>query len=187
MYLIHAPDNQGTTPEEVRRLRLESWQVLEEAHRRGVLRAIGVSNFEARHIDALLEGRPDAIVPAVNQMELHPMMDQRANLAYCAKQGIVVEAYGAIGADGVLEQPLVRELGDKYGRTPAQVSLRHTLQQGEDEDGAPIVLLAKSLTQSRIEENLRVFDWELLEEDARALDKLATKGGRSYWDNTDVP
>ena len=186
LYLIHAPDNQGETPEEIRRLRLESWREMEAAYRAGVLKAIGVSNFEPRHIDELLAGRPDAITPAVNQVELHPQLDQRATLDYCARKGIVVEAYGAIGADGLLEQPVVREVAARYGRTPAQLTLRHTLGRGAP-DGAGVVVLAKSLTPSRIDENLRIFEWELMPADARALDQLARRDGRTYWDNSDVP
>lgn len=184
LYLIHAPDNQGTTPTEIRRLRLESWMAMEEAYRAGTLKAIGVSNFEPRHIDELTAGRPDAVVPAVNQIELHPKLDQRATLEYCAKRGCKVEGYGAIGADGVLDDPLVEEMALKYGRSPSQISLRHTLQRGA---GDEVVLLAKSLTPRRIDENLRVFGFEIGPEDMRALDRLATSDGRSYWDNSDVP
>lgn len=201
LYLIHAPDNQGTTPEEVRRLRHESWEVMEEAHAAGTLRAIGVSNFEPRHIEALLrrcdeggkegggkeggaaEARPNAIVPAVNQVELHPQMAQGEVLEYCAKKGIVVEAYGAVGADGLLQQPAIAELAERYGRSPAQISLRHTLQRGP----GSVVVLAKSLSQARIDENMRIFDFEIDATDAAALDKLAASDGRSYWDNSDVP
>ena len=109
--------------------------------------------------------------------------DQQHVLAYCAKRGIVVEAYGALGADGLLEEPVLQQMARKYGRSPALVSLRHTLERA----GERTVLLAKSLTPSRIEENLRVFEWELAPEDMRALDQLARTDGRSYWDNTDVP
>ena len=217
LYLVHAPDNQGSTPEEVARLRKESWQVLEEAHAAGTLRAIGVSNFEPRHIEALLREdvadskpgrdlprvaatgqataptlmaaaerppyRRGAVVPAVNQIELHPHIDQQAVLEYCARKGITIEAYGAVGADGLLSDPAIRAVAKRYGRSEAQVSLRHTLQRKPGQ----IVLLAKSLTKGRIDENLRVFDWDIDPADARLLDALARKDGRSYWDNSDVP
>lgn len=214
LYLVHAPDNQGSTPEEVRRLRKESWEVMEEAHAAGTLRAIGVSNFEPRHIEALLvedsaptaeagerrasdnakarngkvradaaaRPRAGAVVPAVNQIELHPLLEQREVLEYCARRGIVVEAYGAVGA-GAVDQPQLVKVAEGLGRTPAQVSLRHTLQRSP----AQVVVLAKSLTPARIDENLRIFDFEIDQEDIATLDALAKKDGRSYWDNSDVP
>ena len=182
LFLIHTPCNQGETPEESARLRQETWEVMEEAYAAGTLRAIGVSNFEPRHIEALLHGRPNAIIPAANQVELHPQLDQRDLLEYCGKRGILVEAYGAVGADGLLTQPAVVELAKRYGRSEAQICLRHTLQRGP----ARVALLAKSLTQSRIDENMRVFDFSLDQKDAQALDALARRDGRSYWDNSDV-
>lgn len=188
LYLIHAPDNQGESAEEIRCLRREAWLAMEEEHRRGALRAIGVSNFEPRHIEALLQNedgtpREGAIIPAVNQIEVHPHFDQRVTRGYCAQMGIVVEAYGSIQGDGVLTDPLVKQLATQYGRTPAQIALRHTLQRGT-------VVLAKSLTPRRISENARIFDFHLNEEDCAALDALASdpqRDGRSYWDNSDVP
>jgi diketogulonate reductase-like aldo/keto reductase len=126
--------------------------------------------------------RTDTCGACTTQIELHPQLDQSETLAYCARKGIVVEGYGAIGADGLLEQAVVERIASRRGRSPAQVTLRHTLQR------APrTVALAKSLTPSRIDENLRVFDFELDAADMRALDALATRDGRSYWDNSDVP
>ena len=84
----------------------------------------------------------------------------------------------------MLDDPLVEEMALKYGRSPSQISLRHTLQRGA---GDEVVLLAKSLTPRRIDENLMVFGFEIGPEDMRALDRLATSDGRSYWDNSDVP
>ena len=187
LYLIHAPDNQGLRADDIRRLRLESWMAMEAAHNEGSLRAIGVSNFEPRHIEQLLcceDGTPreGAVVPAVNQIETHPHFDQRATRDYCARKGIAVEAYGALQPD-VLSDPEVERVAAAHGRSPAQVSLRHTLQRGT-------IVLAKSLTPSRIAENARVFEFSLSEEDCAALDALARdphRDGRNYWDNSDVP
>lgn len=183
-----APDNQGETPDDIRRLRRESWLVMEEAYRAGRLRAIGVSNFEPRHIEALLRNadgtpRQGAVVPAVNQIEAHAYFDQRAAREYCERQGIVIEAYGGVSAGGLLEDATVQRLARKYRRTPAQISLRHTLQS---RGGA--VVLAKSLSPERIEENGALFDFELTARDCAALDALAQGDeGRNYWDNSDVP
>ena len=183
MYLIHAPDNQGQTPEEIRRLRQESWLVMEEAYRSGRCRAIGVSNFEPRHIEALLvqeDGsmREGAIVPAVNQIELHPRFDARATREYCAAKGIAVVAYGIVDD---AEDPTVQRVATTNAKTPAQISLRHTYQAR----GA--VVLAKSLSPRHIAENARIFDWELSAADLAALNALGSQAERSYWDNSDVP
>ena len=187
LFLIHAPDNQGETSDEIRRLRLESWLAMEEVHRAGKLRAIGVSNFEPRHIEALIRNedgsaREGAIVPAVNQLEVHPHFDQQTTREYCAQRGIAVEAYGSLGADGVLDDPLIKRLAREYRRTPAQIALRHTLQRGT-------VVLAKSLSSRRIEENARIFEFALSDADCAALDALGSgaRAERSYWDNSDVP
>jgi len=188
LYLIHAPDNQGESESEIRRLRRESWLVMEEAHRAGKLRAIGVSNFEPHHIEALLRNddgtpRAGAIVPAVNQFELHPYFDQAATREYCESMNIVVVAYGSLQAGGLLRDPVVVRMARAYGRTPAQISLRHTLQRGA-------VVLARSSSPVHLEENARVFEFRLEADDEAALLELAaTRGGdeRNYWDNSDVP
>ena len=177
LYLIHAPDNQGETPEETVNLRQQSWLVMEEEHRKGTLRAIGVSNFEPRHIDQLLKvGR---VTPAVNQIESHPYLQQRELTEYCRSKGIVIEAYGSVGADGLLADPAVSWLAAERRRSPAQVLLRHALQRGQ-------VALVKSSTPRRIRDNSRVFDFALSDEEMRALAALE-RGERTYWDNSDSP
>ncbi len=177
LYLMHAPDNQGATPEEVVELRRQSWLVLEEEHKKGTLRAIGVSNFEPRHIEQLLKW--GQVPPAVNQVECHPYLQQRELAAFCAAKGIVLEAYGSVGADGLLADPAVLRIAAERRRTPAQVLLRHALQRGQ-------VVLVKSSTPRRIRENARVFEFSLSEADMGALSALE-RGERSYWDNSDVP
>eukprot|EP00966_Prymnesium_polylepis_P266723 6161905-Prymnesium_polylepis.1 len=206
-FLIHAPDNQGASPEEVVELRRQSWLVMEEYYRAGKLRAsesgaaalpfrlhappaatlstrlapaVGVSNFEPRHIEQLLQW--GTVTPAVNQIELHAHLAQPALREYCANKGIVVESYGSIGADGLLDDNVVRDIAVVRRLTPAQVSLRHSLQRGA-------VVLAKSLSPSRIAENARVFDFALTEGEMARLDALdmGREHGRTYWDNSDVP
>jgi len=177
LYLIHAPDNQGHTAAEIVELRRQSWMVMEEEHGKGTLRAIGVCNFEARHIDQLL--RWGDITPAVNQVECHPYLQQRELSAYCASKGVVVEAYGTLGADGLLADPLVAAIAAERRRSPAQVLLRHALQRGQ-------VTLVKSTSPQRIAENARLFDFELREAEMRSLAGLE-RGERTYWDNSDAP
>ena len=169
LYLIHAPDNQGETPEEVVELRRQSWLVMEEEHRKGTLKAIGVSNFEPRHIEQLKTW--GASTPSVNQVECHPYLQQRKLADYCAAKGIVVEAYGSVGADGLLADPAVLKIAKAHQRSPAQVLLRHALQR-------EMVALVKSSTPERIHENARVFDFVLGDEDMGALAALE-KGERA--------
>ena len=170
-------NNLGESDEEVRDLRHQAWRAMETLHSAGVLRAIGVSNFEPHHIEQILE--IGSVTPAVNQIELHSYLGQSELRDYCRLKGIVVEAYGSVGAAGLLEDPTIQKLAKAHGRSPAQIAIRHALQRG-------CVALARSVTPHRIRENMDVFDFELTSDQMRQLDALEC-GARSYWDNTEVP
>jgi len=178
-FLIHAPWQLDVEKplEEIRELRTQSWLVLEEYHRAGTLRAIGVSNYEPRHIDEILEC--GTVKPCVNQIEHHAYLTRDEVREYCAEHGILVQAYGSAGAKGLLEDAAVCEIAAAHGRTPAQVSLKYSLQRG-------MLVLAKSTTEKRIAKNALLFDFELSDEEMAALGGL-DKGERSYWDNSNVP
>lgn len=178
LYLIHAPNNLGENAEEIVNKRRESWSVMEEFHQMGSLRAIGVSNFEARHMEDLRECG-FSVTPAVNQVELHAYLGQKPLRDYCADRGILVGAYGSLGAAGLLEEPSVQALAAAKSRTPAQVSLRHGLQRGA-------YVLSRSVTPERIKENSKLFDFELTNDEVALLDALDCDE-RTYWDNSDVP
>ena len=178
MMLIHGPDNGGSSAEEICELRQQSWRVMEELHKAGTLRAIGVSNFEPRHIDGILQS--GSVTPAVNQIECHAKFQQAELRAYCSTHGILIESFGSIGAKGLRAEPAVQQIAKACKRTPAQVSLRYSLQRGAS------VVLAKSLTPKRIAENAKLWDFELSDEDMASLDALGTSS-RSYWDNSQVP
>ena len=177
--LIHGPDNSGNSPEETIALRQQTWSVMEEQHAAGSLRAIGVSNFEPRHIESILAC--GSVTPAINQIECHAYLAQPEIRAFCADRGILVEAFGSVGAAGLRADPVVQQIASSHKRSPAQISLRHTLQSGR---GA--VVLAKSLTPKRILDNTKLFDFELSKDECAALDALDA-GKRSYWDNSQVP
>merc|ERR1712166_1347371 len=178
MYLIHAPRNNGSTEEEKQALRLESWLAMEQLHREGVLRSIGVSNFEQSHIEPLLEH--GTVVPCVNQIEFHPYMQQHALRDWCHSHRIQVQGYGAIGAktrgSGVLTDKVVLEIADELDRTPAQITLRYSLQCG-------VTVLTKSINPPRIFENGQIFDFELNDSQMDRLAQLDLQQ-RSYWDNS---
>ncbi|WP_431968777.1 aldo/keto reductase [Actinacidiphila sp. bgisy160] len=162
LYLIHWP-----TP--ARGLYPETWRALEKIHADGRARAIGVSNFPVAQLQHLIDD--GGVVPAVNQIELHPHLPQSELRAFHAGHGIATEAWSPLGQGrGLLDEPALAAVAAKHGRTPAQVVLRWHLQLGN-------VVIPKSVTPSRIRENIDVFGFELDGEDLAAVDAL-DNGGR---------
>ncbi len=159
LYLIHWP-----APGQDRYV--ETWRALARIHAEGRARSVGVSNFEPEHLRRLLDdGGP---VPAVNQIELHPRLQQEELRAFDAEHGIVTEAWSPLGRNnGVLTDPAVRAVAEKHGRSAAQTVLRWHLQLGN-------VVIPKSVTPARIRENIDVFGFELDEADMRAIGTLET-------------
>ncbi|MEU3947553.1 aldo/keto reductase [Streptomyces sp. NPDC029526] len=157
LYLIHWP-----TPE--RDLYVETYRAFEKLYADGRVRAIGVSNFLPEYLDRLADEA--SVVPAVNQIELHPHLQQHAAREYHAERGIATEAWSPLGqGKGLLEVPAIVAIARKHGRTPAQVVLRWHLQLGN-------VVIPKSVTPSRIRENFDVFDFSLDAEDLAAISAL---------------
>ncbi|PNP44538.1 hypothetical protein TGAMA5MH_03667 [Trichoderma gamsii] len=159
LYLIHSPASDEQK-------RLESWRALETAQRLGKVKSIGVSNFGAAHIENLVENA--RVVPAVNQVEVHPFCQREALVDLCDKYGIKIEAYSPLARGNKLEDPTINAIAKKYGKTPAQVLLNWNAAQGN-------VVLPKSLTPSRIESNLQSFDFDLSEEDIETINALGTE------------
>jgi 2,5-diketo-D-gluconate reductase A len=157
LYLIHWP---APTADRY----VEAWRALEELHADGRARAIGVSNFTPTHLQRLLDATDT--VPALNQVELHPELQQAELRRFHAEHGIVTEAWGPIARGGpLLSHPTLTALAERYGRTPAQIVLRWHLDLGN-------VAIPKSVTPARIEENLDVFDFNLDEEALAAIAQL---------------
>ncbi|MFF7214828.1 aldo/keto reductase [Streptomyces sp. NPDC008238] len=162
LYLIH-------WPAPARGLYQETWRALEKIHADGRARAIGVSNFPVAHLQRLLD--EGGVVPALNQVELHPHLPQGELRAFHAGHGIATEAWSPLGQGrGLLDEPALAAVAAKHGRTPAQVVLRWHLRLGN-------VVIPKSVTPSRIRENIDVFGFELDGEDLAAIDAL-DDGGR---------
>jgi diketogulonate reductase-like aldo/keto reductase len=158
---------------------LEAYRALETLLADGKVRAIGVSNFMVEHLTALLERA--AVVPAVNQIEVHPYFAQRDVQEFGTEQGIITQAWSPIGGitfyrDGshgsTLVDPVIGNIAKAHSRTPAQVMLRWGLQQGRS-------VIPKSTKPSRIAENINVFDFELSADEMAAIDGLDTgrRGG----------
>ena len=167
LFLIHWP-----VPEK----RLETWTALERLYHEGRVRAIGVSNFTVGHLNELLDRC--RVVPAVNQIEFSPFLYQEDVLEFCQSHGILVEGYSPLTKGQRLHDPDIVSIAMKYGRTPAQVLIRWCFQHG-------VVPLPKSVHPLRIESNLKIFDFELAEEDMVRLDSLNEEMHLS-WDSTGV-
>ncbi|OLT41380.1 oxidoreductase [Saccharomonospora sp. CUA-673] len=141
-----------------------AWKALERIYADGRAKAIGVSNFQVPHLERLAQ--ESGVVPAVNQIEVHPYLQNREVREYDAAHGIVTEAWSPLAKGGtLLADPAVTAIADKHGRTAAQVVLRWHLQLDN-------VVIPKSVTPSRMAENLRLFDFELDEADLAALAEL---------------
>jgi len=167
-------------------LTVQAYKALEELLGDGRVRAIGVSNFMPGHLDRLFSRT--GVVPAVNQIEVHPYFRQPEVLEYDTANGILNQAWSPIGGitfyrDGsegsTLEDPVIRGIAAEHGRTPAQVMLRWHLQRGRQ-------VIPKSVTPSRIAENFDVFDFDLTDEQLAAIDTLDTgvRGGPEPGDIT---
>ncbi|MGA5131207.1 aldo/keto reductase [Streptomyces olivoreticuli] len=157
LYLIHWPVPSRDTF-------VDTYKALEKLLADGRAKAIGVCNFQPAHLERLLA--ETSVVPAVNQIELHPNLAQAELRALHARHGIATEAWSPLGqGKGLLSDPTIVRLADKHGRTPAQIVLRWHLQLGN-------VVIPKSVTPARIRENLDVFGFELDADDLRAVAAL---------------
>jgi 2,5-diketo-D-gluconate reductase A len=146
LYLIHWPLPSGDKY-------VETWQTLVDLHEQdGRAHAIGVSNFQISHLERIIA--ETGVVPAVNQIELHPLLAQEELRAFHDEHGIRTEAWSPIGQGAALEPSAVTELAQELGRTPAQIVLRWHIELGN-------IVIPKSVTPSRIEENFDVFSFEL--------------------------
>lgn len=159
LYLVHWPLPAGNT---------SLWRKLEALHERGLAREIGVSNFGRRRLESLLPRA--ARRPAVNQVQFNPFRYRRALLEYCRKEGIAFEAYSPLARGKGLDDPVVAAIAARLDRTPAQVVLRWAVQHGA-------IVIPKSSRRERIVENAQIFEFELGEDDMRALDALDRTGG----------
>jgi diketogulonate reductase-like aldo/keto reductase len=172
LYLIHWP-----TPKRDRYI--DTWKAFIRLREEGRIRSIGVSNFLPAHLDRLIG--ETGVVPVVNQIELHPDFAQRELVQAHARHGIVTESWSPLGQGGdLLKNRVLTGIGEKHGKSSAQVVLRWHVQSG-------FMVIPKSVTPERIASNIDVFDFELSAEDMAALDGLDRTGGtdrgleRPWW------
>lgn len=157
LYLIHWP---------VPGCYLDTWRQLEQIYQNKQARAIGVSNFEIPHLEELFQ--ISGIVPAVNQIEYHPLWNQSELLSYCHEKGIAVQAYSPLARGAYMNHELLIDIGDAYDKTPAQIGLRWLTQKG-------ISTIPKSTQEGRIISNSQIFDFVLTDDEMRAIDGIDEK------------
>lgn len=183
LYLVHWPGAAGMSLSDhagQAAKRKATWLALQRIVTEGKARAIGVSNYMPAHLEELCGAEWCTVKPAVNQFELHPLLQQRDAVAACQKWGVQVEAYSSIarGAPELLECDVVKDAASAHGVTPAQVCLRWAVQKG-------YCVIPKSVNSHRIQTNADIFDWTLTKDEMDALDGL-DKGFRTCWDPTRV-
>lgn len=161
-YFLHWPSSS-----EDRRYR--AWEALLNYREKGLLKSVGVSNFTQNQLERLID--KFGVTPVINQIELHPWYLQTELADYCRKNQIAVTAWGPIFRGHIKEVPLMGELGEKYGKTPVQITLRWHLQHGN-------IVIPKSSKQERIADNARLYDFELTDEDMTRIDAL--ENGRHF-------
>jgi diketogulonate reductase-like aldo/keto reductase len=158
LYLVHWPQGDPAW----------AWPGMERSHERGLARSVGVSNFSASEVAAVVAAGTTA--PVVNQVQFSPVYYRRALLDACRQRGVLVEAYSSLGTGRHLNHPTVQRVAQRAGRTPAQVLLRWCLQHD-------LLVIPKSVHRERISENAQIFDFTLSVRDMAELDALDRTGG----------
>ena len=154
LYLVHWP---------IKKHVLETWRALETLYKEGRVRAIGVSNFYAHHLEMLFQHC--SVMPMVNQVELHPLLQLHELQAYCNEKNILLEAWAPIMRGKVRRIVLLQKLGKKYNKSPIQIALRWAIQRG-------IIVIPKSENPDRIVSNADIYDFSLSEEEMSAIHAL---------------
>lgn len=147
----------------------DTWRALIKLKQDGRAKSIGVSNFMVEHLQRLID--ETGVTPAVNQIELHPRFQQTELRAFHAANGIATESWSPLGQGSLVTDETLAGIGRKYGKTPAQVILRWHLDNG-------LIVIPKSVTPSRIRENIAVFDFKLDADDMRVIEGLDDRSGR---------
>ncbi|MDR1895367.1 MAG: aldo/keto reductase [Prevotellaceae bacterium] len=164
LYLIHWPENKANGA----KVNADTWRAFEKLYKEGVIKAIGVSNFLAHHLKALIDTAE--IVPMVNQIEYHPGQLQSETVEFCKAHNIVVEAWGPLGTGRMLTNPQLMEIAKRYSVSVAQLCIKWCLQN-------EILPLPKSITPQRIIENTKVFNFNITDTDMQFINNMPYIGG----------
>lgn len=162
LYLIHWPAPKKETY-------VQAWKSLIELKKEGRVKSIGVSNFHVEHLNRIMDAT--GVVPVINQIELHPQFQQKELRAFHARHNIQTESWSPLGQGQVIENPVIKSIAQKHGKTAAQVIIRWHVQN-------QLIVIPKSVTPSRIQENISVFDFTLDAADLSQIDKLDSAEGR---------
>jgi diketogulonate reductase-like aldo/keto reductase len=190
LVLLHAPgmpikgkqltsSEQKTIAESNKKLRKSAWEALEKLHESGKARAIGVSNFWPQHIEEIMSYAK--VKPCINQIEYHPWNQRLVQVKYCKENSIVIEGWGPFAKNQILEDETLKKIAAHYNKTVAQICVRWSLQKD-------VICIPKSTRESRIVENSDVFDWEITNEDMKAIDAMHKSYlSVNFWEHDDVP
>ncbi len=160
LYLVHSPYRQN---EKWKESVIDTYRAIEKLYEMGLVKAIGVSNFEIRHLEYILELAK--IPPVINQIELHPQRQQKHVVEFCNKNNILLQGWGTLNQGRIFNNPLFIEIAEKNNVTPAQVALRWSFQKGN-------IPLVRSTKKERIENNLDIENFTLSKQDMTLLDAL---------------
>lgn len=166
LYLIHWPAN-ARNYTNWQKTNAGTWRAMEELQAQGKIKSIGVSNFWQEHLEALFQTAN--VMPAINQIEFHPGYWQRELTEFCKKQGIVVESWSPLARGQVFGNELLESIANKHNKSVAQICLRWVIQH-------KVVVIPKSTTPKRIEENINVFDFELSAKEMEQINALPEMG-----------
>ncbi len=167
IYLIHWPASMKVHSD-WREINADTWRGMEVLYQEGLVKAIGVCNFKVHHLEEL--SKTASVMPFLNQIEMHPGMNQAEILAYCNEKGIQVEASSPLGNGQILENALLKEIAFQKGKSVSQVCLRWELQKG-------VISIPKTSNPKRLYENIDIFDFELSEEEMKRIDTVPYCGG----------
>lgn len=142
---------------------VDTWRAMEQMQSEGKVRTIGVSNFQVSHLERII--KESDTIPAVNQIELHPYLTQRDLTLFGATHGIATEAWSPIAQGAVLDEPILKSIGEKYGKSAAQVTLRWHIQLG-------YIVFPKSVNPERMKQNIEIFDFELTNDEMAQITGL---------------
>ncbi|XP_046846962.1 9,11-endoperoxide prostaglandin H2 reductase-like isoform X2 [Xenia sp. Carnegie-2017] len=178
LYLIHWPGAAQLKREDPVNLtrRKESWKALEKLLREGRVKSIGVSNYTVKHLEEMKTY--STVLPAVNQVEYHPYLNQKTLLKYCKDNNIAMQAYSSLGIGKLVHDSVFVDIGKKYGKTSAQVLYRWAIEHD-------VAILPKSTNSSHIEQNMEIFAFTLSPEDMITLDNM-DKNTHFCWNPNEV-